>query len=64
MEWKVTYRNEGRPEKGFYDSEGEATKGADFLRFQGATAIRVTRATAQEEAKRAYWAAYWANLEK
>lgn len=39
----VTYRNLGRPEKATYPTLEEARKGAEFLKFQGATHVRVQK---------------------
>ena len=42
--YKVTFRNEGKPESAYYLTMEEAKAGADFLKFQGATSVRVKEA--------------------
>jgi len=40
--WYVTYKNEGRPEKTCkLPTPKDAKKSAEFLRFQGATSVRI-----------------------
>ena len=42
MKWIVHYKNQGKSEKSpQYDSEEEARKCAEFLKFQGAKSVRV-----------------------
>ncbi len=37
----VRYKNQGKPEKAYYESLQEAIEGADFLKFQGATSVKI-----------------------
>lgn len=41
--WRITYRNQGKPEKCplFEATREEAERRADFLKFQGATSVRL-----------------------
>ena len=41
----VTYRNQGRPERTVTQTLQEAKSSADFLKFQGATSVRVRKET-------------------
>jgi hypothetical protein len=40
--WRVTYRNEGRPEQTqIFADKAAALETAEFLRWQGATAVKI-----------------------
>lgn len=44
-QYKVTYRNQSKPEYAYYMTLEEARQGAEFLKFQGATSVRVKELT-------------------
>jgi hypothetical protein len=45
VKYIVTYRNEGRPEKTpQFDTKEQAQETAEFLKFQGATSVKVKSA--------------------